>query len=76
MQGVAQNIGDTMLQYNTAMFSADPSERVKVLAQTNQIPLAYLTAKTHGLTEFEKTLEETLKSMDGIDAAKIIEESD
>ena len=28
-------------------------------------------AKTHGLTEFAKTLEETLRTMDGIDSDKV-----
>jgi hypothetical protein len=35
------------------MMIGDVAERVKVLAETGQIPLAYLTAKAHGLTEFE-----------------------
>ena len=35
-----------------------------------------MMAKTHGLTEYSKTLEETLRTMDGIDADKVIEEAD
>ena len=38
------------------------------------VPLAYMMAKTHGLTEFANTLEETLKTMDGIDSEKVLEE--
>ena len=34
------------------MYTGDVQERVKVLAETGQIPLAYMLAKTHGLTEF------------------------
>jgi hypothetical protein len=30
-------------------------------------------AKTHGLKEFEATLEESIRSMDGIDPEKVIE---
>lgn len=35
-----------------------------------------MMAKTHGLTEFAKTLEETLRTMDGIDSDKVIAEAD
>lgn len=60
MGSVAQTIGDPTLRFNTALYTGDVQERVKVLAETGQIPLAYMMAKTHGLTEFAKTLEETL----------------
>ena len=33
-------------------------------------------AKTHGLTEFAHTLEETLRTMDGIDIDKVLAEAD
>lgn len=33
-------------------------------------------AKTHGLHEFAKTLEETIHTMDGIDVEKVLEEAD
>ena len=36
------------------------------------VPLAYLMAKTHGLAEFEKTLEESIRSMEGVDPDKIL----
>lgn len=35
-----------------------------------------MTAKTHGLTEFAKTLEETLRTMDGVDADSVIAEAE
>lgn len=34
-----------------------------------------MMAKTHGLTEFAHTLEETLRTMDGIDADKVLNEA-
>lgn len=40
------------------------------------VPLAYLMAKSHGLTEFEKTLEESIKTMDGVDQEKIFEQAE
>jgi hypothetical protein len=33
-------------------------------------------AKTHGLKEFEKSLEESIMTMDGVDPEKIIEEAE
>jgi hypothetical protein len=33
-------------------------------------------AKAHGLTEFEKTLEESIREMDGVDVEKIIEQAE
>jgi len=32
-------------------------------------------ARSHGLTEFAQTLEDTLRTMDGIDAEKVIAEA-
>lgn len=33
-------------------------------------------AKSHGLTEYEKTLEESIRTMDGVDSDKIIEQAE
>jgi len=60
------------LRFNTALLTGDVAERVKVLAETGQVPLAYLMARAHGLSEFEKTLEESIREMEGIDAEKAI----
>ena len=49
---------------------------MKVLAETGQIPLAYMLAKTHGLTEFAHTLEESIRTLDGVDPDKILAEAD
>lgn len=38
--------------------------------------MAYLMAKAHGLTEFEKTLEESIRQMDGVDVDQIIEQAE
>jgi hypothetical protein len=35
-----------------------------------------LTAKAHGLKEFEATLEESIKTMDGVDADAIFEQAE
>jgi hypothetical protein len=59
------------------MYTGDAAERVKVLAETGQIPLAYLMAKTHGLKEFEATLEESIRNMEGgVDPEAIIKSAE
>lgn len=40
------------------------------------VPLAYLMAKSHGMTEIEKTLEESLRDMEGVDFDKIIAQAE
>ena len=57
MQVVANSINDPMLRYNCASLTANAAEKVKILAENGQIPLAYMTAKAQGLEEFAKTLE-------------------
>lgn len=75
MQGVAQNLNDPMLRYNTATLTANISEKVRILAENGQIPLAYMTAKSHGLEEFAKTLETTLIESDEFDHERIFKEA-
>lgn len=60
MGGLAQNVNDPMLRYNCATLTANVTEKVRILAENGQIPLAYITAKSHGLDEFTKTLENSL----------------
>jgi hypothetical protein len=76
MQVVANSINDHTLRFNTSIMIGDVQERVKVLAETGQIPLAYLTAKAHGLKEFEATLEESIRNMDGVNADAIFEQAE
>ncbi len=40
------------------------------------VPLAYMMAKTHGLTEFAATLEDSIRSMDNVDADRVLAEAD
>lgn len=37
------------------------------------VPLAYLMAKAHGLEDYEKTLEESLRQSDSINVEKVME---
>jgi coatomer protein complex subunit alpha (xenin) len=50
MQRIAQNRKDKQRLFNTAINRGDIEQRVEVLAETGHIPLAYLAAKTHGLS--------------------------
>jgi len=76
MQAVAQSIGDPMLRYNTATLTANVSEKVRILAENGQIPLAYMTARAHGLDEFTKTLETTLVESEEYDHERIFKEAE
>jgi proteasome assembly chaperone (PAC2) family protein len=76
MQIVAQTINDPNLRFNSATLIADPAEKVKVLAETGQIPLAYLTARSHGLEQFTKTLEKTIRESEEYDHERIFQEAE
>jgi len=60
MQNVCSSVGDPTLRFNSATLNANIAEKVKVLAENGQVPLAFMTARAHGLEEFAKTLETTL----------------
>eukprot|EP00057_Strongylocentrotus_purpuratus_P019118 XP_011673592.1 PREDICTED: coatomer subunit alpha isoform X1 [Strongylocentrotus purpuratus] len=51
MMKIAEIRKDTSGQYQCALYLGDVTERVKILKNCGQKSLAYLTAKTHGLTE-------------------------
>jgi hypothetical protein len=65
-----------MLRYNQATLSANITEKVKILAENGQIPLAYMTAKAHGLEEFSKTLENSLIEDAQYDHERIFKEAE
>ena len=60
MLAIAEKRSDQMRRFNNALMLGNVEERVKVLAETGQIPLAYLTAKSHGLDEMAGLLEESV----------------
>ena len=65
-----------MLRYNQATLTANVTEKVKILAENGQIPLAYMTAKSHGLEEFAKTLETSLIEDEQYDHERIFKEAE
>lgn len=71
MGAVAQSIGDSTLRFNNATLTTNIGERVRILAESGQIPLAYMTARAHNLDEYSKTLEKTLIESDEYDHERI-----
>ncbi|OAD77428.1 hypothetical protein PHYBLDRAFT_176941 [Phycomyces blakesleeanus NRRL 1555(-)] len=51
MMKIAELRNDSMSRFQNALYLGDIEERVRLLQDVGQLPLAYLTAKTHGLTE-------------------------
>lgn len=51
MAKIADMRGDVMSAFQNALFLGDARERVRVLKESGQLALAYLTAATHGLRE-------------------------
>ncbi|KAF4533472.1 hypothetical protein B566_EDAN001201 [Ephemera danica] len=58
MTNIAEIRKDTSGQYQGALLLGDVKERVKILKNCNQMSLAYLTAKVHGLNEEAASIEE------------------
>lgn len=58
MARIARNRNDCISQYQNSIYLGDVADQVRVLREIEQYPLAYMTAKTHGLTELcEEILE-------------------
>jgi coatomer protein complex subunit alpha (xenin) len=64
MLSIANMRKDVMSRFNNALMLGDIDERVKIMAEMGQVPLAALTAKTHNITEFVERLEEQLQGND------------
>ncbi|KAG0285098.1 hypothetical protein BGZ98_005661, partial [Dissophora globulifera] len=51
MLKIAELRGDAMSRFHNSLFLGNVEERVRLLREVGQTPLAYLTAKTHGMNE-------------------------
>lgn len=51
MLAIANKRGDIMGRYHNALFLGNAEERVKVLEESGNMPLAYISAKLHGLED-------------------------
>ncbi|ORX72244.1 coatomer subunit alpha-2 [Linderina pennispora] len=67
MQKIAVMRNDLQSRLQNALYLGDAEERVRVLRESGQLSLAYLTAKTHGLAEEAEAIREAA----GIDEASI-----
>ncbi|GAN06302.1 coatomer protein complex, subunit alpha [Mucor ambiguus] len=56
MMKIAQLRADPMSQFQNAMYLGDINERIQVLQDVGQIPLAYMTARSHGLHELAQSI--------------------
>ena len=61
MLKISEMRSDVMGQFHNALYLGDIPERVKILESSGHYPLAYLTAKTHGLVEDADRIEAMLK---------------
>mmetsp|Transcript_5230 Transcript_5230/g.13004 ORF Transcript_5230/g.13004 Transcript_5230/m.13004 type:complete len:1219 (-) Transcript_5230:59-3715(-) len=64
MLWIAQQRQDVMSRFNNALMLGNVEERVKIMAEMGQVPLALLTAKAHNMTEFIPKLEEQMQGND------------
>lgn len=62
MMKIAEVRKDVNGQFQTALLLGDVNERVKILENCGQKSLAYMTAKTHDITEEVERLEETIET--------------
>jgi len=67
MLKIAELRNDVMSRFHNSLYLGDASERVRILEEAGLVPLAYLTAKTHGLTEAADRLETKLPENMSID---------
>ncbi|KAJ3408073.1 hypothetical protein HDV05_005149 [Chytridiales sp. JEL 0842] len=51
MLKIAELRGDNMSRYHNALYLGDIEEQIRLMKEVGQYPLAYLSAKTHGLEE-------------------------
>ena len=51
MAKIAEHRGDFVSRFQNALYLGDVESRIQMFKEIDQYPLAYLTAKSHGLTE-------------------------
>ncbi len=62
MLKIAEMRGDIMSRFHNALYLGDVPERIRILIDAGQLPLAYITAATHGLTEQAEALAAQLEA--------------
>ena len=56
-----------MLRFNCSLLTGDVEERVKTLVEAGQLPLAYMTARAHNLTDMVEYIEAEMMQSDEYD---------
>ncbi|KAL3910996.1 MAG: hypothetical protein SGPRY_008862, partial [Prymnesium sp.] len=56
MLKIAEMRGDIMARFHNSLYLGDVAERVRLLADANQLPLAHMTAVTHNLPELAEAI--------------------
>jgi len=64
MLKIAELRVDVMSRFNNALMLGSVEERIKIMAEMGQVPLAALTAKAHNCQEFIPKLEEQMQGND------------
>lgn len=73
---LASQLQDPILRFNNSILTGNIEERVKTLVETGQLALAYLTARTHNLTEMVEILEYEIQESDTLDSVMILDETE
>jgi coatomer protein complex subunit alpha (xenin) len=60
MLKIAEMRNDVMGRYHNSLYLGDIHERIKILEESGQLALAYVTASVHGLTDVASRLEQDL----------------
>jgi coatomer protein complex subunit alpha (xenin) len=63
MEKIAEKRNDVMSRFHNALLLGDVPERVRILEETGQLQLAYMTAKAHGLEEDAERLLDKLQRL-------------
>ena len=75
MAQVASKVNDPMLRFNTSVLTANVEERVRTLVEAGQLPLAYMAARAHNLTDMVESIETELQESDEYDETQIMDET-
>ncbi len=62
MLQIAEGQSNTMSRFHNALYLGDVEQRVALLQEVGHLPLAYLTASTHGLTQLAESLAAQLEA--------------
>ncbi|TIA89441.1 hypothetical protein E3P99_02081 [Wallemia hederae] len=67
MQKIADMRGDQMSRFHNSLYLGDAEARARILIDVGMLPLAYMTARSNGLSE----LAEEIAGMSGVDESKL-----